>query len=125
MVFLWCGLHLADEERCQNPFACPALHPCKTIACELFLKESPFCIHMVTGTTVKLRDSHHGKRRPAERGIRKRAGPVRSVGGSGGDPPDNAWHRFPVFAGILYQTIHFSRFLQCFGLADLPESAGV
>ena len=48
MVFLWCGLHLTDEERRQDPFACPTLIPCKNIDCKLFQEEFPFCIHLVT-----------------------------------------------------------------------------
>jgi len=49
MVFLWCGLHIPDEERCQDPFESPVLIPCKNIECDLFREEYSFCIHMITG----------------------------------------------------------------------------
>jgi hypothetical protein len=48
MVFLWCGLHLSDDERRKDPFTRLALIPCKNIECELFREESPFCMYMVT-----------------------------------------------------------------------------
>jgi len=41
----------------------------------------------------------------------KRTVVVRSVGGIGGGPPVNAWHRFPIIAGILCQRIISGRFL--------------
>jgi len=48
MVFLWCGLHLTDEERLKDPFESPVLLPCVNIDCNLFREESPFCTHMIT-----------------------------------------------------------------------------
>jgi hypothetical protein len=39
MVYLWCGLHLTDEERQENPFESPVLIPCKNIESDLFREE--------------------------------------------------------------------------------------
>jgi hypothetical protein len=46
-VFLWCGLHLSDDEQWQDPSASPLLIPCKNIECSLFREEFPFRIHLV------------------------------------------------------------------------------
>ena len=53
MVFLWCGLHLTDEERQGDPFQSPVLLPCVNFECDLFREDSPFCTHMITVGPLK------------------------------------------------------------------------